>query len=357
MDSNYFAVIMAGGIGSRFWPVSTRRLPKQFLDLLGTGRSLLQQTFSRLSRIVPAENVLILTNSAYAGLVLEQLPEISENQILTEPAMRNTAPCILLAALKIKKRNPNALMLVAPSDHWIEDEAAFKKDIEACFETARKEDILMTLGIRPDFPNTGFGYIEVAETGSVVPVKQFREKPDYETARKFVESGNFYWNAGIFVWQAEAILNSFQKYLPEMYGLFEKGQAAWGTPDEEEFILKNYPLAENISIDFGIMEKAENVFVKKAGFDWNDLGTWGSLYDKLPKTTGDNAVVNADTMFENAAGNLVYTGSKKLVVVEDLDDFLIVDKDDVLLIYPRKKEQEIKELLQAVGKKFGDGFL
>lgn len=369
MNKNYFAVIMAGGIGSRFWPVSTQEFPKQFHDMLGTGQTLLQQTFSRLNKIIPSENIYILTNEMYLGITLKQLPEISEKQVVLEPTMRNTAPCILLSALKIKKENPDALMLVAPSDHWIEDENAFAKDIQACFDAAQREPILLTLGIEPTFPNTGYGYIQIEneienETQNaskankgIIKVAQFREKPDYETAKKFLSDGSFLWNAGIFIWSAKNIVASFEKFLPEMYSIFSKGIPVLNTSEEKKFIEENYSKAENISIDYGILEKADNVFMKKATFDWNDLGTWGALYDKLGKDDAENATVNAELFLNDSKSNIIFTSSKKLVVLDGIDDYIVVDKDDVLLVFPKKKEQEIKELLKKISDKFGKKYL
>lgn len=362
MNKNYYAVIMAGGIGSRFWPVSTEAFPKQFHDMLGTGQTLLQKTFSRLNKIIPSENIYILTNEIYLEITLQQLPDISEKQVVLEPAMRNTAPCILLSALKIKKDNPNALMLVAPSDHWIEDENAFANDIQTCFDAAQKTDILLTLGVEPTFPNTGYGYIEIEneieiENDGIVKVKQFREKPDYDTAKQFLAAGNFLWNAGIFIWSAKSIVASFEKYLPEMNSIFSSGIAVLNTSEEKKFIENHYSEAENISIDYGILEKAENVFVKKATFDWNDLGTWGALYDKLKSDTSGNSVVNAETFLKNSKNNIIYTSSKKLVVLDGIENYIVVDKEDVLLLFPKEKEQEIKELLKEITNKFGKKYL
>lgn len=354
MNQNYFAVIMAGGIGSRFWPVSTSNYPKQFHDMLGTGQSLLQKTYARINKIVPAENIYILTNERYLQLTLEQLPDISEQQVVLEPAMRNTAPCILLAALKIQKQNPNALMLVAPSDHWIEDEEAYANDVIRCYKASEEADILMTLGILPTFPNTGYGYIESdsEENLEIKKVKQFREKPDYETAKRFLADGNFLWNAGIFIWSVKSIVNSYKIHLNQMYTHFFSGWNQLNTPEEKAFIQKEYAKAENISIDYGILEKAENVYVKPATFDWNDLGTWGALYDKLSKDEQDNATVNAEVLYREASNNIVFTSRKKFVVVEELNDYIIVDKEDVLLIYPKRKEQEIKMLINEVDEKY-----
>ncbi len=358
MNKNYYAVIMAGGIGSRFWPVSTTEFPKQFQDMLGTGQSLLQKTFSRMNILIPSKNTYILTNDRYVDLVDKQLPEISLNQVVLEPAMRNTAPCILLSALKIYKENPDALMLVAPSDHWIEDEVSFLKNVETCFEACEKDDKLLTLGIHPTFPNTGYGYIEFdkSDTQIINKVNQFREKPDYETAKEFLEKGNFLWNAGIFIWSVKSIIASFKKNLPEMYQLFSEGNEVLNTSDERKFIIENYEKAENISIDYGILEKSENVFVKKAEFDWNDLGTWGALFDKLEKDEDDNATVRAIPSFKEARGNMIFTSSQKLVVLDGIEDYIIVDKDDVLMIYPKRKEQDIKELVSEINQKFGDKY-
>ncbi len=350
---------MAGGIGSRFWPVSTTEFPKQFHDMLGTGQSLLQKTFSRFNTLIPPQNTYILTNDRYLDLVLKQLPEISSDQVVLEPAMRSTAPCILLSALKIYKENPNALMLVAPSDHWIEDEASFLNDVETCFEACETDDKLLTLGINPAFPNTGYGYIEFDKNdkGIINKVNQFREKPNYETAKQFLAKGNFLWNAGIFIWSVKSIIASFKRNLPEMYKLFSEGMDVLNTPEEQNFISNNYENAENISIDFGILEKSKNVFVKKAEFDWNDLGTWGALHDKLEKDKDQNTIVRAIPYLKDASGNIIYTTLEKLVVIDGIKDYIIVDKEDVLMIYPKKKEQEIKNLLADIMKKIDKKYM
>lgn len=354
MNSNFYAVLMAGGVGSRFWPVSTRSFPKQFHDLLGSGQSLLQHTFSRLNRFIPAENIFILTNSAYQDLVLEQLPEIKTHQIVGEPAMRNTAPCILYAALKIKKINPDACMVVAPSDHWIEDEGAFERDVLACFELAQNSDSLCTLGIKPTFPNTGFGYIE-SEKGSsgISKVIQFREKPDFQTAKGFLEQGNFLWNAGIFAWSVGGILAAFERYQSEQYQLFIRGMEAYNTPEEEAFIACNYPLAANISIDYAIMEQSDRVLVLPASFDWNDLGTWGSLYDKMHKDQHHNAIARGSLLLKDCRNNMIRLPEGKIGVLEGVEDFIVVDTNDVLLIVPKAKEQEIKQWVSKVQETYG----
>ncbi|GAA0724495.1 mannose-1-phosphate guanylyltransferase [Aquimarina litoralis] len=357
MKKNYYAILMAGGVGSRFWPVSTTEFPKQFHDMLGTGETLIQRTFKRLEKIIPTENIFILTNERYNDLVLSQLPKVTQRQVVTEPAMRNTAPCILYAALKIHKENSDAVMVVAPSDHWIEDETAFTNNLQQCFEACSAQNILMTLGIQPTFPNTGYGYIQYQEEAKLIKkVAQFTEKPDYETAKQFLSQGNYLWNAGIFIWSANSILSAFKEFQKEMTALFEKGMDVYNTNEEGDFIVNNYPLAENISIDYAILENAKNVYVLPATFDWNDLGTWGSLYDKLEKTESNDAIVNARVLSEDASGNMIRTSDDKIVVVDGLNDYIIVDKKEVLLIYPKKKEQDIKQVLKKVKETYGEKY-
>ena len=356
MNKNYYAILMAGGVGSRFWPVSTQDFPKQFHDMLGSGFTLIQKTFNRLSKFIPSENIFILTNERYNDLVFQQLPKVTKRQVVLEPTMRNTAPCILYASLKIQKENPNALIIVAPSDHWIEDENAFTNNVKQAFNFCEQNNALMTLGITPTFPNTGYGYIEYDKLANkdIKPVHQFREKPDYKTAKGSIEKGNFLWNAGIFMWSVESVVEAFQKNQPKLFSLFEKGISAYNTVDEVQFIRDNYGKAENISVDYAIMESSKNVYVLPAEFDWNDLGTWGSLYDKLDKDSAKNAVVNARLLAQDASGNMIKTKSDKLVVIDGLNDYIIVDKDDVLLIVPKTKEQDIKKILQEVKDKFGE---
>ncbi|MBU2928803.1 mannose-1-phosphate guanylyltransferase [Winogradskyella psychrotolerans] len=361
MDSknkNYYAILMAGGVGSRFWPVSTQDFPKQFHDMLGTGDTLIQKTFSRLAQLIPEENIFILTNERYNDLVFEQLPNVTKRQVVLEPAMRNTAPCILYAALKIQKENEDAVMIVAPSDHWIEDEQAFSNNVKTAFDFCESNDALMTLGITPTFPNTGYGYVEYDKTATteIKQVSQFREKPDYETAKSFISQGNFLWNAGIFMWSAKTVISAFKRNQLKLFELFESGYAVYNTELEDEFIKENYQKAENISVDYALMEKSDNVFVIPATFDWNDLGTWGSLYDKLDKDDDNNAVVNAKTLLEDANGNMIRSKQDKLVVIDGLKDYIIVDKDEVLLIFPKAKEQDIKKVLQNVKANFGEEY-
>jgi mannose-1-phosphate guanylyltransferase len=352
MNKNYYAILMAGGVGSRFWPVSTAEFPKQFHDMLGAGDTLIQKTFSRLSKLIPVENILILTNEKYNDIVLEQLPMVKQEQVLLEPAMRNTAPCILYASLKIQKQNPDAVMVVAPSDHWIEDEDTFSANLQKCFDFCSKENALMTLGIQPTFPNTGFGYIEYDKTDAnpIKKVSQFREKPDYETAKSFLKSGNFLWNGGIFIWSAKSITEAFEKFQPQMNALFLKGIESYNTAAEKSFIEENYALSENVSIDYAVMESAKNVYVLPATFDWNDLGTWGQLHEKLDKDENENGVINAKVVLENASGNIIRSDANKLVVVDGLHDYIIVDKEGVLLIYPKSKEQDIKRITALANK-------
>lgn len=355
--NNYYAVIMAGGVGSRFWPVSTQAFPKQFHDMLGTGQSLIQRTFDRINALVPSENILIATNAQYESLVLEQLPKTSSNQLLLEPAMRNTAPCILYAALKIYNQNPEGVMLVAPSDHWIDHESEFIRNIETAFEACASQDILMTLGIQPSSPNTGYGYIQFEENNDPIKkVKNFTEKPNLATAEKFLASGDYLWNAGIFVWSVKSIIAAFKQSLPNMVSLFDCANT-YNTNSEREFIDTHYAAAENISIDFGIMEHAKNVHVLPVDFGWNDLGTWGSLYNKLDKDANENATVGSDTIFRDANGNMIRTQSGKKVVIQGLDNFIIVEKEDVLLICPKKDEQDIKQIVADVKDQFGSDFV
>ncbi len=349
---------MAGGVGSRFWPVSTKKFPKQFHDMLGTGDSLLQKTFNRLAKVIPKKNILIATNKKYKELVLSQLKGVKEQQLLLEPAMRNTAPCILYAALKIKQENQDAVMIVAPSDHWIDDETTFIDNIKTAFTACEKNDMLMTLGIQPTYPNTGYGYIEFENSASEIKkVTQFTEKPNVATATRFLKSGNYVWNAGIFIWSVKSISTAFENYLPEMNTLFCKGNAVYNTDFEDDFIEDNYGHAENISIDYGIMQQAQNIYTLPVDFGWNDLGTWSSLYDKLDKDKAQNAVVNANIIFNDASGNMVRTSKNKHVVIQGLDDFIVVEKEDVLLICPKKSEQEIKQIVSQVKEQFGDDFV
>jgi len=353
MNKNYYAVIMAGGVGSRFWPVSTEEYPKQFHDMLGTGESLIQRTFNRINQLIPSENILIATNERYEKLVLEQLPKTTKKQLLLEPTMRNTAPCILYAALKIHNQNSDAVMLVAPSDHWIENETEFLNNIKTSFEASANSDTLMTLGIQPNSPNTGYGYIQFKENSlDIKKVKNFTEKPNTETAEQFLASGDYLWNAGIFIWSTKSILHAFRNHLPEMLTILDDENNVYNTDFEDDFIKNNYGKCENISIDYGIMERSNNVNILPVDFGWNDLGTWGSLYNKLEKDSQENATVGAETIFRDANGNMIRTESGKKVIIQGLSDFIVVEKGDTLLICPRKDEQDIKQISAAAKKTF-----
>ncbi len=348
-NKNLYAVIMAGGVGSRFWPVSTPENPKQFHDLLGTGKSLLQQTFDRILPLVAAENILISTNEKYKELTLQQLPLITENQLVLEPAMRNTAPAILYTALKINALNPDALILIAPSDHWIDREDIFLEKLLQSYHQCQAQDVLMTMGIVPTYPNTGYGYIQFEKGKTdIKKVTRFTEKPDYENAVRFIESGDFLWNAGIFIWSSKSILKAFQQYLPQTFALLSQGNAVYNTDKESEFIQENYPKSENISVDYAILEKAENVFVLPVDMGWNDLGTWGALHQKLDKDAHDNAVVHAQVYFEDAQQNIIRTDKGKKVIIKGLQDFIVVDYQDTLMIVPKNDEQAIKELSKKI---------
>lgn len=358
MNKNYYAVIMAGGVGTRFWPLSTQQFPKQFHDMLGTGSTLIQQTFNRFENIIPSENILIATNKKYKDLVQKQLPKVTSKQLLLEPAMRNTAPCILYSAFKIYNENPDGILIIAPSDHWIDDETTFLKNLQTSFNFCAENDALMTLGIKPTEPNTGYGYIQFNNSeNDIKKVSNFTEKPNLETAIQFLEEGNYLWNAGIFVWSARSILKAFEKYLPAMFKLFSEGKNSYNTSLETTFIEENYASSENVSIDFGIMEKALNVFVLPVSFGWNDLGTWGSLYNKLNKDKNENASIGGAVIYKDAKNNIVRTQSGKRVVIQGLNDYIVVEKEDVLLICPKSQEQEIKQITLDVKTEFGDEFV
>lgn len=352
---NYYAILMAGGVGSRFWPVSKASSPKQFIDILGVGETLFQTTFKRLSRLIPVGNIYVLTNERYVEVVKEQVPGIKDEQIVPEPEMRNTAPSILLGALKIFKKNTSAITIVAPSDHWIKEEDVFLETIQEAFEKAAEDDRLLTLGIEPDSPNTGYGYIKYdkSDSASLKKVEEFTEKPGLNRARKFVEAGNYVWNAGIFIWSAGFIIENFKKHLPDMYALFKKGEEIWNTKEEKEFLKENYGNASNISIDYGIMEKADSVYVIPADFGWSDLGTWTSLQRELTTDESGNTLINTRIHGKGASGNII-SSNKKIVALMDLSDYIIVEDKDVLMIVPKSKEQEIKKLREEAMQKFGE---
>jgi mannose-1-phosphate guanylyltransferase len=363
VNPNYYCVIMAGGIGARFWPMSRTSQPKQFIDILGTGKTLLQQTFERLTRLCPPENILIVTNGIYKEMVLKQLPQISEEQVLCEPMRRNTAPCIAYANYKILKQNPNASIVVAPSDHIILNEEEFVKTLQSALQAASENDWLLTLGITPSRPDTGYGYIQ-HEGDAVYPgddlirkVKTFTEKPILELAEKFLESGDFLWNSGIFVWSLKSIMKSFSEKLTEVDELFAKGIDKYNTPEEEAFINETYPVCKNISIDYGIMEKASNVYVRIADFGWSDLGTWGSLHDIRHKDEQQNAVTGKNVMLYNTENCIINVPSHKLVVVNGLNDYIIVEEEGTLLICKKSDEQQIRQIVNDVRIEKGEKYV
>ncbi len=361
MENNY-CVIMAGGVGSRFWPMSRNARPKQFLDVLGTGKTLIQQTYERFLKICPKENIIIVTNADYTKAVLEQLPDIKPDQVLSEPLRRNTAPCMAYAANKILKRNPNANMVVAPSDHVILKEEAFIEALEGCLAFTENENVLLTLGIKPSRPDTGYGYIQFIDDkreqhNKIAKVKTFTEKPNLEMAKFFLQTGEFLWNAGIFVWNVKAILAAIDEHLPEMAAIFKEGNEMYDSPQEEEFIKSAYEQCTNISIDFAIMEKAKNVHVMSAEFGWSDLGTWGSLYEHIGHDENANAIVGKNVMVYDSSNCIVNVPKDKLVVLQGLDDYIVVEADNILLVCKKSEEQQIKQFVNDVKLKKGEKFV
>lgn len=358
MNQNWYVVIMAGGIGSRFWPYSRNSYPKQFLDVLNTGQSLLQMTAQRFKTLCPAENIYVVTNKDYEGLVKEQLPELQSEQILSEPIKRNTAPCVAYAAYKIREKNPDATMVVAPSDHAIFHETEFVSAIQKALTAAEKGEKLITLGIKPNRPETGYGYIQYIENAGeeLKKVKTFTEKPQLELAQKFLESGDFVWNAGIFIWRADSIIQAFEEFLPEQAEIFEEGKGQYFTPQEEPFIRKAYSQCKNISIDYGIMEKANNVYVMLADFGWSDLGSWNSLHEIRDKDANNNAI-DANTLVFDTRESIIKGDHDKLIVVQGLEGYLVAQCEDVTLICKKDDEQRFREYVSEVKSKKGEKFL
>jgi mannose-1-phosphate guanylyltransferase len=340
---------MAGGIGSRFWPFSRVKNPKQFHDVLGNGKTMIQQTVSRFEKVCPNTNIFIVTNKDYYKIVKEQLPFLSDDQILLEPIGRNTAPCVAYASYKIRQRNPDANIVIAPSDHVILFEDEFQENILAALEETGKKDILITLGIKPSRPDTGYGYIQYLEDASnrLQKVKTFTEKPVLELAKKFIESGDFVWNAGIFIFNVQSIIKCFEKFLPEMAETFEEGKERLWSAEEGNFIHSAYSQCKNISIDYGIMEKANNVFVLLSDFGWSDLGTWKSLYDILPKNGGGN-VVQGNALLYNTKNCIIKTPADKMIVISGLEDFIVAEHDNVLMICRKEDEQKVKDFVADV---------
>ncbi|MCX6304274.1 MAG: mannose-1-phosphate guanylyltransferase [Bacteroidetes bacterium] len=360
-----FCVIMAGGIGARFWPMSRTTHPKQFIDILGTGETLIQQTFNRFKRICPKENIYIVTNEIYKSLVQKQIPEIASQQILLEPSRRNTAPCVAYANYCILERDPEARIVVAPSDHIILKEDIFLQNVESALDAATENDWLLTLGIRPSRPDTGYGYIQYVDGKKHVyppepqirKVKTFTEKPNLELAQTFLKCGDFLWNAGIFIWSLKSIMKAFEKHLPDVDKLFKEGIGKYGTKDEKAFIASTYTVCKSISLDYGVMESANNVYVLAAEFGWSDLGTWGSLYENRNKDENGNTVVGKNVMLYESSSCIVNMPKDKVVVLEGLTDYIVVESENVLLVCRKSNEQQIRQFVNDVMLEKGEKYV
>jgi len=360
MNKNHYVAIMAGGIGSRFWPMSRTDFPKQFLDILNIGRTLIQSTYDRFAAFVPVENIYIVTAVQYRDIVAEQLPDLPPDNILCEPSRKNTAACVAYISYKLLQQNPNANLICAPADHLITETANFQKICLDALHFTSHIKALVTLGIKPSHPNTGYGYIQFESfpvSENVFKVKTFTEKPDLELAKTFIASGDFLWNAGIFVWEVKNIVKAFESLLPEMHEVFDAEKASFNTPAEADALDKIYPQCVNISIDYGIMEKADNVYVMPAEFGWSDLGTWKSTYDIIEKDYLGNAVAGNNVMVIDATKNMVHASNNKLILLQGLDDFIVVDTDDVLMICKKENEQQIKEYVAEIKRSKGDKYL
>ena len=359
-NKHHYVAIMAGGIGSRFWPMSRTAYPKQFLDVLNTGKTLVQWTYDRYTKFIPEENIFIVTSEEYVDIVKEQLPNLPVQNILAEPSRKNTAPCIAYISFKLAQIDPEAVFVVAPSDHLILEDEAFQQTALKSLDFVENIKALITLGIKPTHPNTGYGYIQYEGhevSNGIYKVKTFTEKPDLEIAKSFIESGDFLWNAGIFAWKASVILAAFEKHQPEMFELFDNEKQFFNTADEKEAIERIYPQCVNISIDIAIMEKADNVYVMPSSFGWSDLGTWNSAYENIEKDYLGNAVASDNVVVIDATKCMINAPKDKLVVVQGLDDFIIVDTKDVLLICSKEKEQSIKEYVAEVKRNKGDQYI
>jgi len=363
MNENNYCIIMAGGIGARFWPMSRTAHPKQFIDILDTGETLIQQTFRRFEHFCQRDHIYIVTNELYRQLTRDQLPGISDDQILCEPARRNTAPCVAYACYKILEKNPNANMIVAPSDHIILREDIFNEVVESALRTTAADDWLLTLGIKPSRPDTGYGYIQFneeircPEDDRIFKVKTFTEKPQLEMAKSFLASGDFLWNSGIFIWSLKSILKAFGEYLPEVDAIFKEGLGKYGTPAEKEFIDQAYAVCRNISLDYGIMEKADNVYVLSSDFGWSDLGTWGSLYDIRMKNEDRNAIMGNNVFTYDTSNCIINMPKEKLVVLQGLKDYIVVEEDNTLLVCRKGDEQQIRKFVNDVKSKKGEKFV
>jgi len=360
---NNYCVIMAGGVGTRFWPMSKTSRPKQFIDVLGMGKTLIQMTFERFTKICPPENILVVTNEIYKDLVLEQLPLMNESQVLCEPSRRNTAPCVAYANYKIRETNPEAIVVVAPSDHIILKEEEFVNDIKVAMKAAAENNWLLTLGITPSRPDTGYGYIQFIDKQvykddvRLNKVKTFTEKPNLEIAKSFLESGDFLWNSGIFIWSLKSIMSAFETHLDDVDKLFKAGIGIYNTDQENQFIADTYAVCKNISIDFGIMEKADNVYTLAVDFGWSDLGTWGSLYSIRKKDKQKNAIMGNNVMLYDSENCIVNVPKDKLVVLQGLDDFIVVEEDNALLVCKKSDEQQIRNFVNDIKTRQGEKFV
>ncbi len=361
--NHHYAIIMAGGVGTRFWPMSTTQHPKQFLDILGTGKTLLQDTYTRMLKVCAKENIYIVTSGAYDELVAQQLPDLPKENILCEPSRRNTAPCVAYASYKIHKRDPKAITIVAPSDHLIKKEDTFIKAINSCFEKAASEDCLITLGIKPTRPDTGYGYIQYVESDvkekdkRIFKVKTFTEKPDHDMADFFLKSGDFLWNSGIFCWSTASIIKALENHDPELANVFKDGWDVYNTDKEKQFVNNAYNICKNISIDYSVMEKAKNVYVRASIFGWSDLGTWGSLYTHIPKDKKHNALVGKNIITYDCNNCIVQVPKDKLVVLQGLEDYIVVESDGVLMICKKQDEQQIRNFVNDVKVNKGEKFV
>lgn len=359
MNNAPYVLIMAGGVGSRFWPASREHLPKQFLDITGSGKNLLRETVDRYLPFIPLEHIYVITNAMYVQLVLETIPEMAKDQIIGEPSRNNTAPAIALASLKLSKKDPDAVCIVAPADHVIHNEDEFQRVIQLAVAHASENSSVVTLGIEPTRADTGYGYIEFdkSETAEVFSVKSFREKPDKKTAEQYLNQGTFVWNAGIFIWKLQTIIEDIKLHAPSIYDLLIPGMEAYNTKEEEAFIATAYPKTEKISIDHAILELSDNVYTIPCDIAWSDLGTWNSLYTFLEKNESGNVLLSDSIFMKAANNNLVLSKKGKLVAVKGLDGHIIIDTDDCLMIYPMNDEQEIKALKEDLEKNGYKGYL
>jgi len=360
MNQHFYSVIMAGGVGSRFWPLSKQKFPKQFLDVLNTGKSLFQATYERFKHVCPAENIFIVANHDYVDIIQEQIPDIELDRILSEPVARNTAPCIAYAVFKIHSIDPDAVIVVSPSDHLILNERNYTDSIIKSLILAKSEDVLLTLGITPNRPDTGYGYIQFDESNAhegLFKVKTFTEKPNLEIAKQFVKSGEFLWNAGVFLWNTKAAIAAFEKYLPEIHQLFSANNKVYFTKDEPIYIQKAYSKCPTISIDYGIMEKADNVYVMPGNFGWSDIGTWNSLFEYVKKDSDNNSIKGRFIFTRNAKNCIINISDDKLLAVNNVSDLIIVESDNIILVADKNQEQDIRNVVNEIKSKYRDRFI